>query len=61
MPCKAKKDITHKHTLDTYYEEVEKPKNGHHCRMIPLGSVAIYTTDIGQISGRMIKINLPYI
>ena len=26
--------------------------------MIPLGSVAICTTDIGQISERMIKINL---
>jgi len=26
MPCKAKKDTTHKHTLDTYYEEVGKPK-----------------------------------
>jgi hypothetical protein len=45
MPCKAKKDTTHKHTLDTYYEEVGIPKNGHHCRLIPLGSVAICKTN----------------
>jgi hypothetical protein len=44
MPCKAKKDTTHKHTIDTYYEEVGIPQNDHHCKIIPLGSVAILTT-----------------
>jgi hypothetical protein len=61
MPCRAKKDTTHKHTFDTYYEEVTIPKNGHHCRMMPLGSDASCKTDIGQISRRRIKINLTQI
>ena len=62
MPCTAKKDTTHEHKIDIYYGEVGIPKNGHQCRTIPLGGARFaQQSDIGQISRRMIKINLTQI
>ena len=61
MACKVRNDTIPKSTINTHYEELRKPKNGHHCRKIPLGSVVICKTNIRQISRRMTEVNITQI